>query len=315
MEVDEDLEGGLLRQFNCMLTTDKEVLIKELQTLVGAHLNEHSARFYLEMTDWNLQAAVCAYFDLQSFNKLPQMTFVKDITIGEGESVPPSTRFIKTWRIQNTGEDGWPSGCSLIFTGGEQLGAPSHISVSSLGAGEVADISVEMMSPAQTGLYSSKWRMSTAQGNFFGDTIWVKVQVFQGHITFKATDAYLKICLMSTWRFAMSLMDDIVMQIQMSPAKEDMALWLAFLSMSNLEIPSPSQDGPPQVPHPSNHSATGISHYLSDHSISKALLHHVSQNISFNVLESGACIVMGRTAGQAHNLTLLTSRDDILVTI
>lgn len=180
MEVDEDLEAGLLRQFNCMLTTDKEVLIKELQTLVGAHLNEHSARFYLEMTDWNLQAAVCAYFDLQSFNKLPQMTFVKDITIGEGESVPPSTRFIKTWRIQNTGEDGWPSGCSLIFTGGEQLGAPSHVSVSSLGAGEVADISVEMVSPSQTGLYSSKWRMTTTQGNFFGDTIWVIVQVDSG---------------------------------------------------------------------------------------------------------------------------------------
>ncbi|KAG7164931.1 ILRUN-like, partial [Homarus americanus] len=180
MEVDEDLEASLLRQFNCMLTTDKEVLIKDLQTLVGAHLNEHSARFYLEMTDWNLQAAVCAYFDLQSFNKLPQMTFVKDITIGEGESVPPSTRFIKTWRIQNTGEDGWPSGCSLIFTGGEQLGAPSHVSVSSLGAGEVADISVEMVSPSQTGLYSSKWRMTTAQGNFFGDTIWVIVQVDSG---------------------------------------------------------------------------------------------------------------------------------------
>ncbi|XP_045600869.1 protein ILRUN isoform X2 [Procambarus clarkii] len=180
MEVDEDLEAGLLRQFNCMLTTDKEVLVKELQTLVGAHLNEHSARFYLEMTDWNLQAAVCAYFDLQSFNKLPQMTFVKDITIGEGESVPPSTRFIKTWRIQNPGEDGWPGGCSLIFTGGEQLGAPSHVNVSSLGAGEVADISVEMTSPSQTGLYSSKWRMTTAQGNFFGETIWVIVQVDSG---------------------------------------------------------------------------------------------------------------------------------------
>ncbi|XP_064107016.1 protein ILRUN-like [Macrobrachium nipponense] len=168
MEVDEDLDAGLLRQFNCLGTTDKEVLIKELQTLVGAHLNDINAKFYLEMTDWNLQAAVCAYFDLQVFNKLPQMTFVKDITIGEGESVPPSTRFIKTWRIQNTGEDGWPGGCSLIFTGGEQMGAPSHVTVNSLAAGEVADISIEMVSPSQTGLYSSKWRMSTAQGNFFG---------------------------------------------------------------------------------------------------------------------------------------------------
>ena len=52
MEVDEDMEASLLRQFNCMLTTDKEVLVKELQTLVGANLNEHTARFYLEMTDW-----------------------------------------------------------------------------------------------------------------------------------------------------------------------------------------------------------------------------------------------------------------------
>ncbi|KAG0730403.1 hypothetical protein GWK47_000294 [Chionoecetes opilio] len=210
MEVDEDVEAGLLRQFNCMLTTDKEVLVKELQTLVGAHLNEHTAKFYLEMNDWNLQAAVCAYFDLQSFNKLPQMTFLKDITIGEGESVPPSTRFIntfpasiqhpclpwfitpllyntlafprfiKTWRIQNTGEEGWPSGCSLVYTGGELMGAPSRVSVAPLAAREVADISVDMVSPGITGLYSSKWRMTTAQGSFYGDTIWVIVQVDSG---------------------------------------------------------------------------------------------------------------------------------------
>lgn len=31
------------------------------------------------------------------------MSFVKDITIGEGESVTPNTKFTKTWRIQNTG--------------------------------------------------------------------------------------------------------------------------------------------------------------------------------------------------------------------
>ena len=31
------------------------------------------------------------------------MTFVRDVTIGEGESVPPNTTFVKTWRIQNNG--------------------------------------------------------------------------------------------------------------------------------------------------------------------------------------------------------------------
>jgi len=35
--------------------------------------------------------------------KVPQMSFVKDITIGEGESVTPNTKFTKTWRLQNSG--------------------------------------------------------------------------------------------------------------------------------------------------------------------------------------------------------------------
>ena len=32
------------------------------------------------------------------------MTFIRDVTIGEGESVPPNTTFVKTWRIQNNGK-------------------------------------------------------------------------------------------------------------------------------------------------------------------------------------------------------------------
>jgi hypothetical protein len=52
----------------------------------------------------NLQAAVCSYFEYdQPTVRSPQMSFVKDITIGEGESVTPNTKFTKTWRIQNTG--------------------------------------------------------------------------------------------------------------------------------------------------------------------------------------------------------------------
>ena len=52
MEVDDDVEAGLLRQFNCMGTTDKDVLVKEMQKFVGSSLNEQSARFYLDMSDW-----------------------------------------------------------------------------------------------------------------------------------------------------------------------------------------------------------------------------------------------------------------------
>lgn len=53
----------------------------------------------------NLQAAIGAYYDFESPNiNAPSMSFVEDVTIGEGESVPPDTQFTKTWRIQNTGK-------------------------------------------------------------------------------------------------------------------------------------------------------------------------------------------------------------------
>ena len=53
----------------------------------------------------NLQAAICAYYDFeQPAVKLPSMSFVRDITIGEGESVPPDTNFVKSWQVQNSGK-------------------------------------------------------------------------------------------------------------------------------------------------------------------------------------------------------------------
>ena len=49
------------------------------------------------MTSWLLQAS-------NGF-RLPSMSFMRDVTIGEGESVPPMTTFTKTWTIQNSGAE------------------------------------------------------------------------------------------------------------------------------------------------------------------------------------------------------------------
>merc|ERR1719334_730311 len=63
------------------------------------------------MVDWNLQAAIGAYFDLQqTSHTLPKMSFIKDITIGEGESITPNTSFVKTWLVRNSGAEVWPAG-------------------------------------------------------------------------------------------------------------------------------------------------------------------------------------------------------------
>jgi len=177
MEVDEP-EGVLLEQFSSMQTIDRDDLVQQMIRLVGENINSAAAKFYLEMNQWNVQSAVGAYFDLELANStLPGMVFVRDVTVGEGESVPPNTRFVKTWRVQNPGPDAWPPGCVLRYVNGAVLSRTERVIAGPLDPYLSTDISIDMTSPAQPGLYQSKWRMSTATGSFFGDVIWVIISV------------------------------------------------------------------------------------------------------------------------------------------
>lgn len=181
MDVDCELDGDLLTKFSCLGTTDHDVLINELQRLLDFQLNPSGCAFFLDMTNWNLQAAVGAYYDFNSpQDKLPSMAFIRDVTIGEGESVPPNTAFVKTWRIQNNGNTPWPNGVFLKYTSGDQLGPVNLVSVKSLSAGEFFDLSVNMISPAKTGMYQGQWRVCTPSGQYFGDVIWVILCVDEG---------------------------------------------------------------------------------------------------------------------------------------
>lgn len=54
MDVDNDstVDNSLLLQFNCMGTTDREDLVKQLLKLAGEHVNPTTAAFFLEMNNW-----------------------------------------------------------------------------------------------------------------------------------------------------------------------------------------------------------------------------------------------------------------------
>jgi hypothetical protein len=52
MDVDGDFDQGLLQQFSCLGTVDKEVLVRELKKYVGEHLNDSTASFFLDMNNW-----------------------------------------------------------------------------------------------------------------------------------------------------------------------------------------------------------------------------------------------------------------------
>ncbi|XP_067094743.1 protein ILRUN-like [Osmerus mordax] len=179
--MDIDLDQELMQKFSCMGTTDKDVLISEFQRLLGFQLNPAGCAFFLDMTNWNLQAAIGAYYDFESPSiNTPSMSFVEDVTIGEGESVPPETQFTKTWRVQNTGAESWPPGVCLKYIGGDQFGHVNMVMVRSLDPQEISDVSVLMCSPSAPGMYQGQWRMCTATGLFYGDVIWVILSVEVG---------------------------------------------------------------------------------------------------------------------------------------
>ncbi|XP_037071007.1 protein ILRUN-like [Pollicipes pollicipes] len=188
MEVDDaDVDSTLLQQFSCMGTTDRDVLISQFYKLVGDGANDRDAAFYLDMNNWNLQEAVGAYFDLQSgpvaLLPPPSLVLLEDATVGGGESVPPDTAFVKTWRIKNGGRERWPRGCVLRLVYGIQLSEQTSVPLSCLEPDQVTDVSIPMRSPTEPGIYQSKWRATTVTGADFGDVIWVILTVQPDGVT------------------------------------------------------------------------------------------------------------------------------------
>ncbi|GFO01384.1 next to brca1 gene 1 protein [Plakobranchus ocellatus] len=181
VDVDNEFDGELLNQFRTLGTTDRDVLIAEFQAVLGNTLNPESCAFFLDMNDWNLQNAVCSYYDLeQPVATLPSMKVLEDITTGNGEAVAPNTCFVKSWRLKNSGNESWPPGCQLRYYSGDNLSTVERKLVPVLSPGESVELNVEMKSPLAPGHYHCVWRMFTPTGTLFGDVIQWSIVVAEG---------------------------------------------------------------------------------------------------------------------------------------
>lgn len=189
MDIDNS-DMDLICQFRTMNTNDKDHLISEFKRLSNTELSNEGCCFFLDLGEWNLNTALWAYYEYDApvANELPLMKFMCDITIGEGESVAPNTKFIKTWRIKNIGVKRWPYGCQLRLVNSNMTNQRTSISfeppvsVSSLNPNEESDISIELTSPEQCGIYQSQYRVFTPNSTPFGDPIWLILKVEQGGV-------------------------------------------------------------------------------------------------------------------------------------
>lgn len=55
--------------------------------------------------------------------------------------------------------------------------APDHVPIPSVKPGHSIDVSLRMISPNKAGRYTGYWRLSTSDGNRFGQRLWVDINV------------------------------------------------------------------------------------------------------------------------------------------
>uniref|UniRef100_A0A673UXE8 Next to BRCA1 gene 1 protein n=1 Tax=Suricata suricatta TaxID=37032 RepID=A0A673UXE8_SURSU len=102
-----------------------------------------------------------------------------DENLPDGTHLQPGTKFIKHWRMKNTGNVKWNGDTKLKFMWGNLTLASAEkkdVLVPCLKAGHVGVVSVEFIAPALEGTYTSHWRLSH-KGQQFGPRVWCSIIV------------------------------------------------------------------------------------------------------------------------------------------
>jgi Ig-like domain from next to BRCA1 gene len=91
------------------------------------------------------------------------------ITVPDGSILPPGSRFLKVWRIQNVGSCTWDKKYKFAIVEGDPMGAPLEISIGqTVLPEESVDIALEMVAPNVAGVAFGKWMLKHNE-YFFGD--------------------------------------------------------------------------------------------------------------------------------------------------
>ena len=110
-------------------------------------------------------------------NCLNGMMFLNDVSLPDRTVLVPNMNATKTWKIKNTGTCTWDPTYTFNYVKGSVLG-PTSVNIDKLvGPGESYEISVDLVTPAANGEYTSWWQMRSPSGTNFGQTIWYDIQV------------------------------------------------------------------------------------------------------------------------------------------
>ncbi|KAF8420826.1 hypothetical protein EV426DRAFT_610898 [Tirmania nivea] len=104
--------------------------------------------------------------------------FVKE-AVADGALYQPGAKFTQTWTLINSGYVTWPAGCTIKFTGGDNMsGSEITVTEAKVKTGTSVDFSVKLVAPAPTRRrLISYWGLFTADGVRFGPQLWCDIEV------------------------------------------------------------------------------------------------------------------------------------------
>lgn len=106
-----------------------------------------------------------------------QAIFISDVTVPDNTQFEKKEAFVKTWRIENSGDKAWPKNTVLTFSSGDQMTEAKQVAVGEVPAGETIDVSVDMVAPDQDGTYKGVWWLYVGDVKVEGGGVTILVKV------------------------------------------------------------------------------------------------------------------------------------------
>lgn len=98
-----------------------------------------------------------------------RIKFVKDLTYPDNTEVAAGSTFVKTWRLQNDGSCTWTTAYSLVFAGGDSMGASAASPLAgNIAPGQTVDLSVTLTAPNDGGTYRGDFKLRNDSNVVFG---------------------------------------------------------------------------------------------------------------------------------------------------
>jgi hypothetical protein len=113
--------------------------------------------------------------------------YVSDVTIPDGTVLAPGESFTKTWKLQNTGSCNWDEDFMWAYETGADMDGEDTTIEEPVSAGAMGSISVTLVAPETEGTYTGYWRLATAGGTAFGQSVYVLIVVSDDAATIAPT--------------------------------------------------------------------------------------------------------------------------------